>query len=198
MEKTIEEWQEAQRGEKMYHDQYSFERGYAMYANSYSVYFKYLSIDKDLNSKSILEIGCAHYPALTYCERYNPSFIIEPMDSKILNGLIVDKLITLIKKPAEILTEFPKVDEVWIMNVLQHVINPDIVIEKAKACADLVRFFEPIETEISSVHLHTFDLNYFKKHFGDGVVKYYAPKEYNGADFHEHQCAYGVWLKKTE
>lgn len=46
-------------------------------------------------------------------------------------------------------------DEAWIYNVLQHVVDPQQVIEKAMGAADVVRIFEWIDTGINVGHPHS-------------------------------------------
>jgi hypothetical protein len=53
-------------------------------------------------------------------------------------------------------------DEAWIYNVLQHVVDPEKVIETARTHAPVLRIFEWIETETNVGHphsLHADDLN---------------------------------------
>ncbi len=52
--------------------------------------------------------------------------------------------------------------EVWIYNVLQHVVDPEAVIATARACGYILRIFEWLETPPSEGHPHTLhadDLN---------------------------------------
>jgi 2-polyprenyl-3-methyl-5-hydroxy-6-metoxy-1,4-benzoquinol methylase len=64
-------------------------------------------------------------------------------------------------------------DECWIYNVLQHVVDPEKVIETARAHAPLLRIFEWIETPPCDGHPHTLhaaDLNAWIG--GPGTVGY--------------------------
>jgi hypothetical protein len=52
--------------------------------------------------------------------------------------------------------------ECWIYNVLQHVVDPERVIEAARACAYTLRIFDWLETPAAEGHphtLHAHDLN---------------------------------------
>lgn len=192
MEISKERWLEAQSAEAIYNKVDDYEEMKRHFGLGYDQYFKYLQIDKDLNGKSILEIGSSHFPALTYCHNYSKSYIIEPIVSLELMKSINGKHISLIAKPAEEV-KFPKVDEVWLFNVLQHVIDPDILIIKAKDCAEFVRFFEPINTTPSDAHPHSFTLGYFNEMFNYCAGRYIADKDVE--NFHTHECAYGIYKK---
>ncbi len=192
-----EQWAIAQEHERKHHSG-SLEQGVEAYRDTYRQYFECLQMTPNLmnhevESKSIVEIGCADVPALNFCKNYGPSYIIEPLPSPILKELTVNFPITIIDKPAEDI-DFPQVDEVWLFNVLQHVIDPDVIINKCKEAAKVIRFFEPINDSTDLCHLHTFTLEYFQKHFG-GCVKEYEDHKGRVVNFHEHQCAYGVWIK---
>jgi hypothetical protein len=188
---TQERWNEAQIAERKAHI-HSFEDGRAWYGKIYQRYFDYIGLSLDVQGKSILEIGCADFPALGYCHNIGKSYIIEPMPSDYLNRMIEGKDITLFKEPCEELT-LPKVDEVWLLNVLQHVIDPDVIINQCKDAAKVIRFFEPINYPIEPCHPHQFTLDYFRGHFGD-CVKHY-PMNPTEPEFHTWENAYGVYEK---
>ena len=171
MRASLESWKTAQIEERKMHTA-DKETAIKDYALSYEQYFSYVETSKNQKGKSIIEIGCADIPALYFCSDYNQSYIIEPMPSAILTELIQDKQIILFSDPSEEL-EFPKVDEIWLFNVLQHVIDPDVIINKAKESASVIRFFEPINCVMDICHLHYFTLDYFIGHFGLDAVKHY-------------------------
>lgn len=189
----MQKWHNAQQEERKHHKG-TLEDGVEHYHHSYKQYFEYLQTSFDQKDKTIIEIGCADVPALYFCKDYKTGHIIEPMPSDILIKLTRDKPIFMYAAPAEHM-EFPKVDEVWLLNVLQHVIDPAVIIEKAKQAAKVVRFFEPINDGIDICHLHSFTLDYFKKHFG-AAAKHYEDHTGRVVGFHEHECCYGVWRKE--
>ena len=189
-----EQWKQAQLHERQAHTEPE-SVGWDHYRQSYRQYFNYTGVAMDLQGKSVIEIGPADYPALAYCTNYGPSIIMEPMPSTILESFVSrNKLIALLKEPAETY-EFPPVDEVWLFNLLQHVINPDIIVRKAKEAAKVVRFFEPINMPTDTMHLHTFSLNTFYAWFGNCVRHY--PDNPHAVNFHTHECAYGAWIKEN-
>lgn len=194
MTDILQRWQIAQEEERKHHTG-SLEQGICAYAHTYDEYFRYTGGGRHQKGKKIIEIGCADIPGLYYCSGFKRGIVIEPMPSNILIELAksTEPNIEIIKAPAEDI-EFPKVDEVWLFNVLQHVIDPDVIINKAKAAAKIIRFFEPINDHIDLCHLHSFTLDYFKGHFGDCVIHY---EDHKGRvqGFHEHECAYGTWIK---
>jgi len=164
----------------------------AHYECTYSKYFQYLGIEKDQENKTIIEVGCADFPALEICTNVE-GILIEPLPSNLLNELVMFRPdLTLITEKVEDIKEL-EADEVWLLNVMQHVQDPDKFINKCKEWADVVRFFEPIDWPIEIYHPHTFDENWYRSHFGDSV------KRYTGTDreFHTAHCAYGVWKKET-
>ena len=185
-----ERWLIAQKGERKYHNR-SMEDGLSVYGHGYcDQLFKYVDVDyENLGGRSILEIGPADFPALYFCDNFK-GYVIEPMDSPILNALSAQKKIVVIKGLAEEV-QFPFVDEIWLFNVLTHVMNSDIIIDKAKGYSNTIRFFEPINTEISIDHPLKFNIDYYISKFGN-CVKYY-PANHNITNFHEHECVYGIY-----
>lgn len=192
MTDIIQRWQKAQQEERKHHSG-SLSDGVEAYRESYRQYFEHLDTQALQTDKIIMEIGCADVPALMFCSGYKPSYIIEPMPSPILLELTKELPITILVAPAED-TVFPLVDELWLFNVLQHVIDPDVIINKCKEAASTIRFFEPINDHIDVCHLHTFTLEYFQKYFGT-CTKHYEDHKGRVKNFHEHEAAYGVWKK---
>lgn len=185
-----ERWDQAQIQEKQEHF-LDYETAKNHYQTTYDHYFNYLNIDKNLNNKIILEIGPAKIAGLMFCHNYKKSYIIEPT---IYEDCLpfYDKKIKFIHEPAET-CDFPKVDEVWLLNILQHTMDPDLIIERCKENSKVIRFFEPINTSIDTAHLHSFTLEYYKNKFGENVNHYVGGTI--TSNFHQHECAYGIWEK---
>ena len=184
-----ERWDIAQSKERSQEQPITYEEGLQHYMQAYEKYFSYVGRHPDLDGKSVLEIGCSNYAAIPFCDRYGKSYVLDPLDSESLRRQIKDKNIEFINEPAEEV-DFPKVDEVWLFNVLQHTMDPDLIIKKSKEAAKVVRFFEPIECPTDECHLHKFDLAYFARHFGTRTTFY--PPNPGEHGFHTHQCAYGA------
>lgn len=194
---TKERWDRAQKAERQYHTQPK-DVLIKMYDDAYRQYFEWLGIDRDLKGKSIIEVGPADVPALYYCgDKGAHSIIIEPMPSSVLEELSSEKCISTVIQPAEYVKYLDspnwKIDEVWIFNVLQHVMDPDKVVANCKKWAKTIRFFEPIDMGTTEAHPHSFTLDDFKGWFGDSAKLY----DYNNdaVGFHQNRCAYGVWEK---
>jgi hypothetical protein len=182
---TMERWAQAQTAEAQFHNEPK-DKLVNMYRDSYAQYFKWTGISA-LEGKTIIEVGCAHIPALMFCTDYK-GIIIEPLPSDILLGITQDMPVEVIREPAEYVDITG--DEVWLFNVLQHVIDPDELIANMKRCADVIRYFEPVNMETSTHHPHGFTMDDFTRWFG-------APNHYpanpTARNFHTHECAYGVW-----
>lgn len=190
---NLKRWQEAQKAERECHDRFLNKDGadYVRdhYKRTYDSYFKYLDLSYDQTEKVIIEIGCADYPALEHCEVFK-GILIEPMPSDILTAMVSRRpSLSIIDKPVENIT-LPACNEIWLLNVMQHVIDPDLFIDKCKKAADVIRFFEPIDWPIEIYHPHTFDFEWYQNHFPEA-------KRYEGTEknFHTAHCAYGVWTK---
>jgi hypothetical protein len=183
---TKERWQEAQQAERKEHT-FDYQEGFDHYRTSYEHVFRFLGMATDQRGKTILEIGPADFPALAYCQNYK-GIIVEPMPSKHLNRFVKESKIKLIHYPVEEI-ELPFVDEAWLFNVLQHVIYPDLFIEKCKGVSKVIRYFEPIDYPTSEYHAHTFTRVDFVEWFG--LVNIYEGGSVEG--FHQADCAYGTW-----
>lgn len=192
---TEERWNEAQQAERVCHDNFLNKAGVegvrSHYERTYGKYFKYLGIEKNQQNKTIIEIGCADFPALEHCENVK-GILIEPLPSELLTSLVMFRPdLYLIQAKVEE-TNLPEADEVWLLNVMQHVLDPDLFIQKCKESAKVIRFFEPIDWPIEIYHPHTFDLDWYKSHFGESVNLYTGEDR----EFHSANCAYGVWKGK--
>lgn len=182
---TKERWNEAQAAERNCH---TFgEEGFEHYREMYKIVFRFLGMGTDQHGKTILEIGPADFPALAYCQNYK-GIIVEPMISKPLNHFVKANKVKLIHYPVEEI-ELPFADEVWLFNVLQHVIFPDLFVEKCKAVTEVIRYFEPVDYPTSPHHPHTFTRIDFAEWFG--LVNIYQGGSV--ANFHQADCAYGTW-----
>lgn len=194
MKITNKRWNEAQDAEREFHNKQLAEEGFesvkAQYAQNYAYYFKYLGLDPEQHGKTIIEIGCADFPALEYCY-FEKGYLVEPLPSKILKDTVEDfPNLELIQAKCEDV-ELPKADEVWLFNVLQHVQDPDLFIKRCKDAAEVIRFFEPIDWPIEIYHPHTFGFGDFVSWFGDCCKRY----EGTVPEFHAANCAFGVWKR---
>lgn len=188
---TKERWQEAQIAEAGYHA--NAQATAEHYRRSYECYFKYLGMSFDQEGKIIVEIGPADYPALSYCENVMQAVIIEPLVTETLKVRMTRPDFLLIARPLEEMDDLvlPHGEECWLLNVMQHIIDPELFVSKCKQIAPVIRFFEPIDFGISDCHPHTYSIDDFIRWFG------HAERYKGGSDegFHTADCAYGTWRR---
>lgn len=191
---TIDRWLQAQKGEKEHHEADTVDNSYEHYKKAYEYYFKYLGMDKDLDGRSVVEIGPGRIAGLLFCKNYGNSYVLEPTEYDGIAHLYAHKPnLTRIGRRAEDWV-FPNVDEVWLFNVLQHVQDPDILIAKCKEASKVIRFFEPVDLPTNLEHPFTFSVEDFRRYFGDCVNEYEAGQGIEG--FHGAKCAYGTYICK--
>jgi hypothetical protein len=199
---TTERWHEAQVAEVEAHN--NDQRNTAQhYAETYKTYFKYVGLGTDLQGLNVIEIGPAMHSALAICTNFGKVLILEPIHSEELFSFVRNQGIPLIDEPLESISDEQLLSvrenvkgplEVWLFNVLQHVIDPDKFIGKCKLVADRIRFFEPVNTPIAPHHPHSYTDGDYIKWFGIDVCKlYFGGTEPN---FHTADCVYGVWIKE--
>lgn len=178
-----ERWKQAQAEERKQHT-YSYDEGVRHYKKSYDNYLKYLGTDYNHEGKTIVEIGCADFPALQHVDALI-KIVIEPMPSTKLVDICREHNIDLIAEPVEQI-RMPLSDEIWLFNVLQHVIDPDTFIDKCKASTKLIRFFEPLNYPADVCHPHVLTEEDFTRWFGHFAI--YKDKVQG---FHQWECCYG-------
>lgn len=195
---SLERWREAQYAERACHST-DLNNNPGHYADTYKTYFKYLGLGTDLEGLHVIEIGPAMHPALAICKNYGQSIIIEPMGTAVLEEFCKQNSIKFISQPVETLSYIEEIDdmenvlEVWLFNVMQHVIDPEKVVARCKDIADRIRFFEPINTPVEAHHPHSFTGDDYVRWFGDSVQFYRGGCE---PGFHTADCAYGVWVNQ--
>jgi 2-polyprenyl-3-methyl-5-hydroxy-6-metoxy-1,4-benzoquinol methylase len=87
------------------------------------------------------------------------------------------------------------VDEAWLFNVLEHVIDPTEIINLCKKNCKIIRFFEPDgHGGKDAAHPHCITFDYLESQFGEGCVKRYVGGTVK-KNFHGANCSYGVWIK---
>ncbi len=203
-----ESWKKAQAAERKFHTD-PFSKGYPSYFRAYEQYFAYLDLNFDLKGKSILEIGPADYPALGFCINADMGHVIEPMPSSILMEILDSKgeNYSRITNPLSSLPEDngaekildnllflgASYDQIWIFNVLQHVMDPDLILRLCRMISKEICIFEPVNTGITDCHLHGFTPDYFQERLGDCLIHY--PGNPYAENFHTHECIYGKWQK---
>jgi hypothetical protein len=145
-------------------------------------YAKLMSIDKyspfsfSVNGKKILDIGGGPVSLLLKCHDHGGSKVVDPIkypkwtiDRYASNNIEYDQ------KPGEDVDE-EGYDEVWIYNCLQHVIDPEKIINNAKKAAPVIRIFEWIDIPAHEGHPHELKEDKLNKWLGGkgsvGIIKY--------------------------
>jgi len=145
-------------------------------------YAKLMSIDKyspfsfSVNGKKILDIGGGPVSLLLKCHDHGGSKVVDPIkypkwtiDRYAANNIEYDQ------KPGEDVDE-EGYDEVWIYNCLQHVIDPEKIINNAKKAAPVIRIFEWIDIPAHEGHPHELKEDKLNKWLGGkgsvGIIQY--------------------------
>lgn len=119
----------------------------------------------NLRGKSILDIGGGPISLLLKCVNFSRAVVVDPCS---FPDWILERYkahgIEFVNKRAEDI-DFQDFDEVWIYNVLQHVVDPDEVLKRAKKAGKVVRIFEWINTPINEGHLHNLTSIWLNKYF---------------------------------
>lgn len=112
----------------------------------------------DLGGRSVVDIGGGPCSLLLKCINGGQSAVIDPQAIPIwANGrYLASERIIYYRRPFEEIT-FSDIfwDEAWMYNVLQHVQDPQLVIQNARRVSDLIRVFEWIDTPMNVGHIHT-------------------------------------------
>lgn len=176
-----ERWQEAQAAEiaVVSYDEESSRRSYAHI-------FDYLGMSFEQNGRYIVEVGCGAYPAVSFC-RNAVAVAIEPLSFPSRPPIGVRWIQSALEDIP--LRDLPQANEVWLFNCLQHVRDPELVIERSKEMAPTIRFFEPVEYPTCVYHPHTFTQSDFERWFGDSVKRYTDRLP----GFFDGDCCYGTW-----
>lgn len=149
--------------------------------------------------RCILDIGGGPVSMLLKTVNFNRGTVIDPCDYPkwTLDRYAIHK-IDFYKIPGEELAENiftitgePRFvyDEIWIYNVLQHTIDPELIIASAKKHAEIIRLFEWVDEPISIGHPQLLTEQLLNKWLG-GVGKTENINE-NGC---HGRCYYGVFL----
>lgn len=116
----------------------------------------------DLGGRSVIDVGGGPVSILLKCINYSRAIVIDPCGYP---DWIRERYreagevgIILVNQCAEdMYGEGLRVNEVWIYNVLQHVIDPEAVISSAKKICDVIRIVDFVGTKKDEKHLHSLD-----------------------------------------
>jgi hypothetical protein len=143
------------------------------------------------SARSILDVGGGPVSPLLKMARLQRGVVVDPGDyPEWTRQRYAHCGISVVKSRAEdYLHETPNhFDEAWCMNVLQHTVEPSLIIEGMRKVADRVRIFEWVNTPPSLGHPHTLteaSLNEWLD--GVGTVEQIAENGANGL------CYYGIF-----
>jgi 2-polyprenyl-3-methyl-5-hydroxy-6-metoxy-1,4-benzoquinol methylase len=158
-----EAWQKAQERERSWHgncvNSYHEETKQLHYAERMGLEFlpeEWTYPTLDVQGRSVLDLGGGAYSLLLKCRRLGPrSAVLDPcVYPPWTDARYAAAGVRVLRVPAETYTPAERWDEVWIYNVLQHVVAPARVIERALAWGRVVRLYEWIETAVDECHPH--------------------------------------------
>lgn len=194
-----EKWLLAQTKEIKHHD-HNFDFNESNKNHYFQIYEKIFQlINPDFNfsvlNKKILEIGPGVYACLLFCNNIKNCAIIESMEfPKNIQKIYKEKGIKIYQNPVENLNFKAEFDEVWVFNVMQHIWNPNVFIEKLKNCSNKILFFEPINTELNEEHVYSYTKEDFENYFPTTEIKTYVGRTIE--NFHTSDCVYGTWIRQ--
>lgn len=153
--------------------------------------FQYLSIPFEQSGKTIIEVGSGPFPASGFCNS-STRILFEPIWFAELEEATKNPDTKWYRQALEDVEVLPNADEAFLFNCLQHVRDPEVVVERCKQMAPVVRFFEPVDYPTCVYHPHTFTQDDFVRWFGDSVKRYTDRLP----GFFDDDCCYGTWRKR--
>lgn len=161
-----EKWEINQSKQRNKNDFKTFDEGVLFYEKKYKDILNILKVTDSLDGKKIIEVGSGDFPLLYFCKWINEKcMVIEPNVSQYLIKAVQNEFIDLVPAPAEEVL-MPKVDEVWLFNVLRYCINPEMILRDSFEASKTVRIFEAvgeIKKGVDEFVLHSFEKNDFEE-----------------------------------
>lgn len=110
----------------------------------------------DAQGKAILDIGGGPVSLLLKTINFSHATVVDPCEyPEWCAARYAHHGIEYVRETGEAFQPGAKVwDEVWMYNVLQHVVDPKQVIETAKRCAPVIRIFDWVEIPATIGHPH--------------------------------------------
>lgn len=113
----------------------------------------------DAQGKSVLDVGGGPASMLLQCKNRGQCKVIDPLMDKypefVRRRYEENEIAAAAGGGEELDEEFGKWDEVWMYNVLQHTVNPKLIVENLRKCAKVVRIFEWLDTPVDHMHPHS-------------------------------------------
>lgn len=157
---------------------YAREMGLEQYADMYG--------DLDLQNKSVLDIGGGPWSLLLRCYNHSRAVVVDPLPCPpSVHRRYKNYNIEFISLPGEELnlTTMGHFDEIWIYNVLQHVIDPAEIITQVQKLATRVRIFEWVHIPTDTCHPHLLTPEKLLNWFSGSCIEDIKIKQFN-----EQQC----------
>lgn len=155
---------------------YAREMGLESFADVYG--------DFDLQGKSILDVGGGPWSILLRSYNYSRAVVADPLavPPSVLRRY-KNYGIDFQSTPGEKLDTNDHFDEVWIYNVLQHVIDPAEIIKRIQNLATRVRIFEWVYIPTDTCHPHLLTPEGLSNWFSGSRIERVSIKQLN-----EQQC----------
>lgn len=189
-----ERWERAQDAEYKEYWDHRQEISWGGFANV----FRYLGVDPktSFKDKVLVEVAAGSVPALMMVEGAKRRVAIEPLmarwDEQRKNCEASG--VEVVAAPYEEIDISEEIDETWLFNCIEHVINPEEQMQKAMDTSKIVRMFEPIINTTSLAHPHPITKERIIASMGDfGQIYKGGEVEEN---FHQANCYYGTWIKE--
>lgn len=126
----------------------------------------------DMAGKSVLDLGGGPVSMLLKCVNLDRGLVVDPCPYPAwVRARYEDCGLRVIQQQAETFRSNNTYDEVWIYNVLQHVEDPEAIIETARRYGKVLRIFEWIDTAPTLGHPHTLRTEALQEWIGGGTVR---------------------------
>lgn len=140
----------------------------------------------DLDGRSVLDLGGGPTSMLLKTRNGGTLTVVDPCPYP---DWVVARYehsgIEHVRHDAETFTSEHRYDECWIYNVLQHVIDPELVIDTARAHADTLRIFEWVGMETDIGHPHSLEPSLLDEWIGGtGTVTWVDENGATGTCYH--------------
>jgi len=148
----------------------------------------------DFEGKSVIDIGSGPTSLLLKCHNYSKAYAVDPLMDKFPTW-VRDRYTSVGIKPissgGEDIDTSWQFDEALIYNVLQHTIDPELILHKALRVAKTVRLFEWINVPSDDLHPHILTEDNLNKWLGSKGMTESVNEPY----MFTARCFYGVFTK---
>lgn len=156
------EWNKAQKFEASWWDSCVNTLGEEMkqfeYANRMGLKFsrRHGKMIIEMEGKSVLDIGSGPVSLLLKVVNSPKMYAVDPCEYPewVYDRYVEANILPINSKGEDLDDMGEEFDEVWIYNCLQHVENPEKVIQNAKKHGKVIRIFEWIDLPVHEGHIH--------------------------------------------